>query len=148
MVNKILQKIAPFFLFIQGIYILYHLKQAVITFTPDFLTIGSILIVLLGGLGIIIAGVGILLKKRWSIILYWIFVVLLFIPLLQRTAIFTIIKPQFTPTGLPMAYESISLIKIWLDHFVKTIPYVLHYILVTYFTLKYWRNWGIKEIDK
>ena len=139
--SEILQKIIPFFLFIQGIYILCHLKQIIITFTPNLLVIGSALLILMGGLGIVTSGIGILTKKRWAIILYWIFVVLLFVPLFQKTAIFTIIKPRFTPTALPMTHESIGLTKIWLDHFIKTIPYVLHYVFVTYLTMKYWNRW-------
>ncbi|MFH1522466.1 MAG: hypothetical protein ABIE43_01445 [Patescibacteria group bacterium] len=141
MFRNILQKIVPFFLFIQGAYVLYYLKQVIITFTPNFFVIGGALIILIGGLSIILSGIGILISKRWALILYWIFVVLLLIPLFQRIAIFTIIKPQISPSGLPMPYEPISTAKIWFDYFIKTVPYALHYIFVTYFTMKFWNSW-------
>ena len=82
--SSILQKIVSLFLFIQGLYIFYNLRFCIINFTPQFFLIIISLLALFGGLAIIMASIGILFKKHWSIILYWVFVFFLIVPFFRE----------------------------------------------------------------
>jgi hypothetical protein len=85
-INKI-NKIIAFLLFAQGVYFLYiTITSALSTFYADTLQIIIYSLAILNIIILISVGAGILRKKRWAIVIYWIFILL---PIIFPVALFT-----------------------------------------------------------
>ncbi len=115
----------PYFLFAQAIFVFYKLIPILLTYyQPEAIFLFSWGSAALGGILAILTGVGILLKKKWSIISYCIFAVfsiLITFLLSQVVGIVAIIK-------LPGIGE------FWLI--------VINIIFAVYLLFSEWKKWG------
>jgi hypothetical protein len=110
--NKVLQKAVPLILFTQAVYALWLIIQPLNVFVYDLYSIIIISAASINVFLLTVTGVGLLLKKRWSIVTYWIFVIL---PIL------------------------LVIIRINLIHTYALI--VINAVLVTYYSIKHWGVW-------
>lgn len=83
-INKI-NKIISILLFAQVVHLLYLVIPSILmNFSSDMANIIIYFIFLLNIIFLILSGIGILLRKKWSIVIYWIFVILpIILPFVQ-----------------------------------------------------------------
>ena len=117
--TNFLPKIISLFLFVQSIFILWQIIKALDVFVVNLFYIILYGSYLLSAVLLIIAGIGIILQKRWAIVVYWLFVILPIFLMLIRT-------------NLIHRYVFI----------------VLNAILVTFLSVKYWNRWGVAKIKE
>ena len=110
--NKFLEKAVPMFLFAQAIYALWLIIQSLPYFFLDIVFLIKFSAIVVNVFLLTIIGIGLLLKRRWSLVTYWIFVIL---PIL------------------------LAIIQINLIHNYTLI--VINAILITSFSIKYWSAW-------
>lgn len=115
----------PYFLFAQGIFVFYKIIPILLTYyQPESIFLLPWGSAALGAILAILTGIGILLKKRWGIILYFIFAVfpILIAFFLQQVA------------GIVSRVKLPGLSESWLI--------ILNIILVICLSLVAWKKWA------
>lgn len=123
MPKKYFLMLLPYFLFAQGIFVFYKIIPILLTYyQPESIFLLPWGSAALGAILAILTGIGILFKKRWSIILYFIF------------AVFPILVTFFLQQVASIVIRLPGLSESWLI--------ILNIIFVICFSLVEWKKWA------